>query len=272
MSHATVPANAATTLPASLAQLPVVSLAELNELASLQTRIDRKYVVPAHRLPGLLAGVNEEMRVLETDDIRAFAYDSVYFDTPELASYHLAAHGRRRRFKIRTRSYQDAGICFLEVKTEGSRSATVKEHIPYLPADRSTITADGAAYIRETLADTAPALSPEALAPVLETRYNRITLLLPESNSRATIDLAVTWTIPEGPQLVLSGKVVVETKSGSAPSGLDKHLWRAGIRPSRISKFATGMALLIPDLPANRWHRTLRQHMPHPTSPTRSTP
>lgn len=275
MSNAAVPipaaAPTAAALAATLDRMPVISLAELNTHAALQTRVDRKYLVPAHQLPALLAGFTEELLVLETDGIRAFAYDSVYFDTPELTSYHLAAHGRRRRFKIRTRSYLDSASSFLEVKTEGSRSATVKERIPYRPADRSTITADGAAYIRETLADTAPGLATQTLEPVLETRYNRITLLLPASNSRATIDLDVTWTLPKGRQLVLDRKVVVETKSGAAPSALDKHLWRAGIRPSRISKFATGMALLIPELPANRWHRTLRHHMPQAAFSARST-
>ena len=51
--------------------------------------------------------------------------------------------------------------------------------------------------------------------------------------------------------------MVLETKSGSTAGPLDRHLWANGIRPSRISKFATGMAALCPELPANRWHSTL---------------
>ena len=58
-----------------------------------------------------------------------------------------------------------------------------------------------------------------------------------------------------------TGRVVLETKSGSAAGPLDRHLWAHGIRPSRISKFATGMAALRPELPANRWHRTLRRSL-----------
>lgn len=60
---------------------------------------------------------------------------------------------------------------------------------------------------------------------------------------------------------VLDGAVILETKSGSASGPLDRHLWAHGIRPSRISKFATGMAALCPELPANRWNRTLRRTM-----------
>ena len=32
-------------------------------------------------------------------------------------------------------------------------------------------------------------------------------------------------------------------------------------RPARISKYATGMALLHPELPANRWYRTLTHEL-----------
>lgn len=253
-------------------QLPAISLEELNAHASLQTRIDRKYLVPVDRLQGLLSTFREEMQVLATDGVTAFDYDSVYFDTPELDSYHLAAFGRRRRYKIRTRSYLNSGVSFLEVKTEGSRSATVKERIPYDIANRSVITGDGAEYIAQTLADTGTTLRTEALAPVLETRYARITALLPTTNSRVTIDLDVAWSLPGQEPIILRDHVVLETKSGSAPGGLDRHLWQGGIRPSRISKFATGLAALTPALPANRWHQTIIRNMPLSPAQTRSTP
>lgn len=265
-------ADLATALGEHLNQLPAVSLEELNALASLQTRVDRKYLVPVGQLLNLLSSFGEETQVLETAGVRAFDYDSVYFDTPGLDSYHLAAFGRRRRYKIRTRSYLNSGVSFLEVKTEGSRSATVKERIPYKLADRAVITAEGAGYIAETLAATGTMLRPETLSPVLETKYARITLLLPASNSRATIDLDVAWTVPGRDTLVLRDHVVLETKSGSAPGGLDRHLWHAGIRPSRISKFATGMAALNPALPANRWHQTIIRTMPLSAAQTRTTP
>ena len=57
------------------------------------------------------------------------------------------------------------------------------------------------------------------------------------------------------------GLVVVETKSGQSPSIADRYLWRAGIRPSKISKYATGLAALNPQLPANKWQRTIGQYL-----------
>lgn len=260
-----------TLLDSQLVELPTIDLEQLNATAALQTRIDRKYVVPTERFTELFNGFHAEMNVLENNGLRVFPYDSVYFDSPNLDSYFLAAYGRRRRYKIRTRSYLDSGVSFLEVKTEGSRSATVKERIPYNLADRSTITADGADYIAQTLLSTGQA-PPTNLAPVLETVYGRVTLYLPASNSRATIDLDVAWSLPGQAPLVMTENVVVETKSGSAPGQLDKYLWKNGVRPSRISKFATGLATLLPQLPSNRWHKALLHSMPQLSSQVRTTP
>ena len=56
--------------------------------------------------------------------------------------------------------------------------------------------------------------------------------------------------------------LVVETKSGSArPGPLDRRLWALGHRPTRISKYGTGLALLTPDLAGNRWHRVTSRHL-----------
>lgn len=250
-----------TNVVGNLHHLPPVGLEELNSEAALQTRVDRKYVVPAGLARQLLDSFRTDVRVLEMDGSRSFAYDSVYFDTAALDSYLLAAHGRRRRYKIRTRTYVDSAVSFLEVKTEGAREATVKERIPYELADRARLTPEGLDYVRETLTASVGAMPSGRLAPVLETRYNRTTLFLPESGSRATIDTDVTWQRPAGRAWVLDDAVILETKSGSTAGPLDRHLWAHGVRPSRISKFATGMAALCPDLPANRWNRTLRRSL-----------
>ncbi|MFJ5956789.1 polyphosphate polymerase domain-containing protein [Paenarthrobacter sp. NPDC092416] len=245
-----------------LHQLPAVGLEELTTEAALLTRVDRKYLVPSATARKIMSTFTAETRVLEMDGSRTFAYDSVYFDTPGLDSYLLAAHGRRRRFKIRTRTYLDSAVSFLEVKTEGAREATVKERIPYELCDRDRLTDEGLAYVNETLAATLGDANFGPLEPVLSTRYDRTTLFLPESGSRATIDSDVTWQRPDGQPWILDDAVVIETKSGSAAGPLDRHLWANGVRPCRISKFATGMAALHPELPANRWNQTLRRRMP----------
>ncbi|WP_349643197.1 polyphosphate polymerase domain-containing protein [Arthrobacter sp. zg-Y1143] len=264
--------NTAAILTESLRSRSPVSLEEMNASAALQTRVDRKYVLGGQQAAEVLRALPARFHVLQMLGRRAFTYESVYFDTPGLDSYLLAAHGRRRRYKIRTRTYVDSGLSFLEVKTEGARSATVKDRVPYSPGDSHRITPAGRAYISETLQAAIGAVPAGPLLPVIETGYDRITLFFPDSCSRATVDLGVTWRRPDGTARVLDGAVILETKSGRTAGPLDRDLWARGIRACRISKFATGMAALDPSLPANRWHRTLTramtlQPLPDPAQP-----
>ncbi|MFJ2618068.1 polyphosphate polymerase domain-containing protein [Glutamicibacter sp. NPDC087344] len=240
--------------------LPSISLEELNESAALQTRVDRKYILSADQAQVLLPQLASGAQVLQIDELRSFNYSSVYFDTPELTSYHLAAHPRRRRFKIRTRSYLDTGACFLEVKTEGAREQTVKERIEHNLGERSTLNAESHDYVEQTLAHELGdcPIDVTELAPVLESSYRRTTLYRAETNSRVTVDENLVWADPRSGSLLHCNEVVLETKSALNAGEVDRLLWRHNVRPSRISKFATGLSLLQTHLPANRWHRTTK--------------
>ena len=276
--------------------LAPTSLAELNGAAGLLTRVDRKYLVPLERAQELVGGLSSEARVLEIDGRRRFSYASTYFDTPGLEAFMLTARKRRRRFKVRTRTYLDSGLCFLEVKTRGARGTTVKRRMGYHPDDASRLTGSGRAFVAACLASTGvtgPAAARDiaaVLRPVLATTYERTTLHLPRAEARATIDTALTWqrltpgartraaavtagapqalrpahltaAIDDGEPVAVAGVAVVETKNPATPSPADRALWDAGHRPARISKYATGMALLHPELPANRWYRTLTHEL-----------
>lgn len=242
-----------------LADLDPVGLPELVERAALQTRVDRKYVVPADALPRLLEQLAPHARVLEIDGARTFRYQSVYFDTPRLVSYHAAAYRRRRRFKVRTRTYLDSAQCWLEVKISGARGSVTKHRLPYHPHDRETVR-PGLDFVDEALArESIGTGASDPLDPVLVTDYRRTTLFLPETASRVTLDTALSWRHGDS-ALHLSGLAVVETKSASAATPVDRVLWQRGVRPARISKYATGLAALRLDLPDAPWRRTLRRH------------
>ncbi|MCZ2836582.1 polyphosphate polymerase domain-containing protein [Modestobacter sp. VKM Ac-2985] len=246
----------------SVADLTTVGLAELVDRAALQTRVDRKYLLTVTAAEAVVAGLAEaeQLRVLAEGEQRAFCYASQYLDTPELTGFHLAARGRRRRFKVRVRTYLDSGDSFLEVKTRGSRGQTVKERTPWTGGD--DVFVDD--VLQRAGIEQVPAA---ALRPTLCTGYLRTTLLLPATESRITVDTGLTWSLPGGRAVALPGMAIVETKSGAAASAADRHLWRHGHRPCRISKYGTGLAALRPGLPANRWHPVLSRHFP--TQPTR---
>ena len=116
---------------AAAAMVAPISLKELNALAELQTRVDRKYFVSAGVFRQLIAQLADEMQVLEIDGRRTFGYESVYFDTPDLTTYRAHLQRRRQRFKARTRTYTDSGLCMFEVKLSGARGETVKERVPH---------------------------------------------------------------------------------------------------------------------------------------------
>jgi len=264
------------TLGDPIGQLAPIRLEELVERAALQTRVDRKYLLPATDVDALLTEASDEIRVLQIGARRTFAYESVYFDTAGLLSYHLAAHRRRRRFKVRTRTYLDSAECWLEVKTRGPRGRTVKDRLPH-DAGRADDVEPGSGYIEGVL-DGAGITGADVLdlRPTLLTRYLRTTLFLPASCSRMTIDTQLTWE--DGTRAVaVPHLAVVETKTGSCASPMDRILWAHGARPLRFSKYGTGLATLRPDLPSTRWRRTLGRHVlphlddDHPTTRERRT-
>ncbi len=250
-------------LDVPLAHLDPVGLEALLAVAALQTRVDRKYLVPVDAVVALLRGLPADARVLQIGDLRVFDYESVYFDTPDLLAYRLAAHRRRQRFKVRTRTYVDSAACWLEVKTRGARGTTVKERVEHALEHRADVT-PGRAFVTSTLGARGIAGADDlVLAPVLVTRYARATLLLPGTASRLTVDTGLLWDDGRAP-VQLRRLAVVETKSGSTASAADRLLWALGHRPVRISKYATGLATLRRELPATRWSRTLHRHLlPH---------
>lgn len=239
----------------ALSALDPVGLSELTELACLMTRVDRKYVLAAGSLDTLLDRLPWGSRALEIAGERSFGYRSTYLDLPGLTSFHDAAHRRRGRWKVRTRSYLDTGDHYLEVKTRQGE-ATRKERLPWW--DTPGLDADGAAFVAARLATAGVRVDAHRLLPVLVTRYRRTTLLLPGSAARATIDTALEWSDAVGAaRLSRPGMAIVETKTAGRPCALDAVLWAAGVRPVAVSKYATGLAALHPSLPRNRWHRLL---------------
>lgn len=265
-STAQEPAPAGTTqdravsLAEALDALPTITLGELLDAAALQTRVDRKYLVPSETAARLVAGL-PGAAVLQIDGLREFRYESVYLDTPDLLSYAGTALRRRRRFKVRTRTYLDSDDAWLEVKTREARGRTVKTRLPIEPTQRDGLDERGRRFVDEVLPARGVALTPgDRLVPTLTSHYRRSTLYLPRCGARVTVDTALTWTDTDGTWLAPSGLVVVETKTATAtPSDADRALWAMGHRPVRFSKYGTGMAALHPDLPASRWHRVLRR-------------
>ena len=263
--------------------IDTITLAELNSEASLLTRIDRKYLVPPGATQEVVNHLAPRAQVLQIDGLRHFRYASTYFDTPGLDAYFLAARKRRRRYKIRTRTYLDSGLCFLEVKTNGSREATVKDRFKYDPDDADRITPDGRLFVIERLVESSTCSLDEAstiaqaLVPVMDSTYSRTTLHLPHDEARATFDTELTWDLfdPDGRRLKTGVSVghlnVVETKNPSTASPTDRLFVASHRRPTKS-------CLTLVAFTAGSWNAPLDCYspdgaMPHgaPRAPARSS-
>jgi hypothetical protein len=256
-----------------LEHLPAVSLTDLNSAAALQMRVDRKYVLTVSAAEALLDRLDPDVRVLEIDGLRRLKYESIYFDTPSLAAYHLSAHRRPRRFKVRTRTYVDTQQCMFEVKLRNARGNTEKHRIDHEIMSCSQLTDEATRFLEgfETLGSLR-----DDLRPTLTTSYERTTLLW--AGCRTTLDVDVVCTAAPGvgatcekpARATLRDRVILETKSPGGAGNIDRMLWSAGVRPVAVSKYATGMAAILPELPSNKWHRTLARHVTLETGcPTR---
>jgi hypothetical protein len=252
----------APTLDEALFLLAPISLEETVASVSLQTRVDRKYVVTAEVLQSVFGALAEPARALENDGRRVFGYRSIYFDTPDRVAYRRAARSRPDRFKVRTRIYLDSGLGALEVKTRDRSGRTVKVRLPYEFASHGTLTEEGRTFVAGHL-DVCAA----PLAPVLDVGYDRTTLVL--DAARVTVDRELRCRAVDaddtdeernGAVATLPDALIVETKTGGRPCAVDLALWGLGCRPMALSKYGVGMAVLDPSLPANRWNRVLRRH------------
>ena len=96
-----------TSQPTALGALEPISLGEVDDAVALRVRADRKHLVEVASLDELLRRLAPTHRALEIDGRRAFAYDTLYFDTGDLLTARAHIQRRRRRFKCRSRLYVD---------------------------------------------------------------------------------------------------------------------------------------------------------------------
>jgi hypothetical protein len=266
----TVRSRASAVVAGSVAGLPAAGLAEVIERSALQARIEHKYLVPLERFAELAARLPDTYAVLEIDQLRGFAYESVYFDTPDLLTYRQHLQGRRRRYKVRTRAYLDSGDCRFEVKLKGRREQTIKARLPYPVADRIHINPQAQAFLADQLQEAYGQPAPQ-LAAKVTIAYRRTTLVDLQGGTRLTCDVDLTCRGGGKVAVGLSRHVLVETKRHGPHGDADIALRGLGLRPIEMSKYCVAVALLHPGIRANPWHRTLQRYFAGatPSAPSR---
>ena len=229
----------------------------LDEMRSirLMNRIDTKFVTTVPMLRQLLLLAKDDYFVQESQGERISPYYTLYFDTPDCKMYNRHEAGHLSRQKVRVRSYVNAGLNFLEVKTKNNHGRTKKKRIEALnfdPENHSIFNVQSSLF--SDFLQTYLKYPQQSLVRQVENRFDRITLVNKAKTERLTIDTNLRFhNISTNNYRFMEALVVMELKrDGLQPSPILPLLTKLRIHPHGFSKYCIGSALTNADLRRNR--------------------
>lgn len=271
---------------------------DLDRIAAvrLMNRVDTKYLVDERRCMELLERAADQYYVQIIDDCRACRYATLYYDTPQWDMYHLHHNRRLTRQKIRTRTYVETGVTYLEVKNKSNKGRTHKRR---MALDRSLFAAAATDTAAADFLRREARYAPETLSPSLATRFVRVTLVNRAMTERLTIDFDLHFDnvrAADGGNKDMNGRgdmdingcgnngirgvdngsgpaaeashghtaslgrlVVIELKQDAlAPSPMKQLLAQLRVKPFKLSKYCIGEALTNPLVKHNRFKAKIR--------------
>ena len=241
-----------------LEQFDSVTLDEMDSVR-LMNRIDTKFLTNEHVLSELLDDAAAQgYRALETDGLKINPYDSLYYDTDLLKMFQDHHNRRLVRQKVRTRSYLTSGLAFLEIKRKNNKGRTKKKRIGIPMSDFSDFrnNAQASDYLAAHSAYTK-----DQISPVLETLFNRITLVNSAMTERLTIDTSLVFRNRRtGVEASLEDAVIIELKQdGRADSQMKRILLDHRVKPMRVSKYCIAVTLTDPNARCGRFRPKVRR-------------
>lgn len=249
---------------------PPIGLDAVRASADLLTRCDRSYAVPADAFAAFAARLVDParpgggFRSLRIGGRRWFRYHSVYYDTPDLRLFDDHRKGRRHRYKLRERLYEDSGERQFEIKLKGPRGETVKHRTELTgrPDAANAWNPHTQRFTADVLRDSYGLAVPGALRPTLLTDYVRTTFATAGQRITCDVelvcnDLATGRELWAAPELVL-----VEVKAEREITMVDRLLHGFGARPMEFNKYCAGLATLRPTLRDNLWRSGIRRCFP----------
>lgn len=239
-------------------RMATVTLAEMQGV-KLMNRVDTKYVLSVDEVLDLLdRAAVEGYKVQLIGQCRACRYDTLYYDTAERDMY-LVHHNRRlTRQKIRTRTYVESGVSFLEIKNKSNRGRTRKRRVGISAELFHGFSEDAAAM---TFFSDHAWYDIGRLTPALRTRFTRITLINPAFTERLTIDLDLRYRdMRGGREATIEHMAIVELKQDGLQDSVVKRVLRQmRITPLKVSKYCIGTALTVEGVKRNRFKERLRE-------------
>lgn len=237
--------------------MPTITLEEMRSV-KLMNRIDTKYVLSEREVITLLERAKSEgYRVQIIGDVRACRYDTLYYDTAERDMY-ITHHNRQlSRQKIRTRTYIETGISFLEIKNKNNRGRTKKRRAEIAHSEMLNFGNNDSAM--SFYAENAR-YPHNAISPALSTCFVRITLVNPKLTERLTIDLALRYKdMRSDTEASIPGMAIVELKQDGNNLSTARGIMRdMHITPLKVSKYCLGTTLTVEGIKSNRFKAKVR--------------
>jgi hypothetical protein len=238
-------------------EMKKITLEEMSDI-KLMNRVDTKYMIHESMLPELLESVRNDYRVQVVAGLPVSKYNTLYYDTPGLDMYVAHQNGKNNRKKIRTRTYIESNLSFLEVKRKDNKGRTRKKRIkiPLMVFDNIHSSMEAENFLNE--------LTPEfplgRLMPYISNRFDRITLVNIGKTERLTIDANIRFkNIQTGVEKSAPGFMIVELKQdGQFPSVFKDILKERKVFAKGFSKYCLGVILTNPNAKYNRFKSKLR--------------
>ena len=236
-------------------ELPPITLEEMSGI-KLMNRTDTKFVATLEQLNAFLFAVQGKYYIQEHNNKRVASYHTTYFDTPDYVMYTMHHNGKKRREKIRVRTYLDSDDTFLEVKNKNNHGRTKKKRI--VVNDVSSVHSEPETV--NPFLEKHAWYAPSDISPVIENFFSRITLVNKGKTERLTIDFDLRFhNLVTDKHDKLKKVAIIELKrDGNVPSPALDIIRVLRIKRSGFSKYCIGSALTHDGLKRNNFKERLR--------------
>ena len=241
-----------------LLRRPATNLEAIRDLDDLQERYESKYVVTVATAADMVDALDPSWRVLEVAGRRSTAYHSSYFDDENFGLFRDHVKGRRLRYKVRTRQYENDPAEMLEIKLKLGRGATDKRRVTRTGSISTELTTAERRWVSDMVFDAYGRRLEGPLAFALGLGYTRRTMFNPATGERLTIDTDLVAEAEGASTAPVGEAVVIEVKGVHWYGPTVRLLQRRSVRTLTFSKYCAALASLYPDLDQRARHRAQR--------------
>ena len=235
-----------------------ISLEELSSHAALLRRFDTKYIVSLPQLNSLYDALPATTKILTVNGVSESSYVTNYYDSADLHTYHDHLKQRRKRFKIRTRYYDEPANGYLEIKIKMPRGQTQKVRWALDVNDvMNPLQEPHTSMLTDALLNVSYEGLTRTYSQTLQTTFERSTLFDPHAHERITIDTHLEASHGDSAINLGATHAIVEIKSSTQVSQTHRIFTHIGIRPRSVSKYCVAMTALHPELGGTPWKPVL---------------